>query len=138
MKAKLSSYATVTDYNRRFVEYAESIDFTDLFDHVKAFAKVNCEFEKPEIFTGRDGSTYIKFQSSDIADQCGPFGVILECCRIMNFSGCVVLEDDDTFRYWVGVSLRYSHKDGGSNGMDICRAEYRNGKWSFGNAGERR
>jgi len=139
MKATLNSNrATIADYNRAFVEYALTIDFSELFDHVKAFAKVECEFEQLDIVTSRsDGSTYIEFQSNDIADQCGPFAAILECCRIMNFGGNVVYDEKTgEFRYWTTVSLRYRHKDGGSNGMTVCQAEYKSGRWTFRNIGE--
>ena len=37
----------------------------------------------------------------------------------------------------VGVSIRYEHKDGGSNGMEVLRAWYKNGTWTFPDAGER-
>ena len=124
--------------NEELVTFAKTIDFTELFEHVRAFAGVGCEFHQPEITTNR-GNVYISCMSSDIAAFCGPFAAILERCYFYSFSNGV-FKDKETGKpgYWVSLNIRYEHKDGGSNGMDVVRAWYKNGAWEFANAGERR
>jgi len=137
MKATINERAMIHDHNRRFVEYAQAIDLSELFEHIRDFAQATCGFEQPEITTGRDGSVHINFKSYDIRPQTGPFSVILESCYFESFSSYVVADKEtDELWFWVSVSIRYTHLDGGSNGMELCRADYRNGKWSFRDAGE--
>jgi hypothetical protein len=120
------------------LEFAVTIDFTALFDHIKDFAGIACEFHRPEITTS-PGNVHISFMSTDITAQAGPFAAILKHCCISSFNNGV-FKDKETgeFGYWVGVSLRYEHKNGGSNGMEMLRAWYKNGAWAFLNAGEGR
>jgi len=139
MKAIINERAEIGLHNENFVKFAQTIDFTMLFDHIREFTKVDCEFAQPEIITNRNGSVHIEFSSENIASQTGSFSAILERCVLASFSNYVVQDKEtDELRYWVDVSIRYSHFDGGSNGMDVCLAEYRKGEWSFRDAGERR
>jgi len=134
-----SGLDNVNDNNRDLVKFAQMIDFSELYAHLQALAKVKCQFEVPVISFNRDGSVHIGFASENIAPQTGPFSAILESCKLASFSNWVV-RDKETgeLRYWVDVSIQYQHVDGGSNGMSVCMAEYRKGEWSFRDAGERR
>jgi hypothetical protein len=77
--------------------------------------------------------------SEDITSQIGAFAAILENCYIHSFSNGVY-KDKGTGElcYWVSVNIRYEHKNGGSNGMDMVRADYRSSGWEFSDAGQRR
>ena len=77
-------------------------------------------------------SVRILFESNDMKDLCGVFGKILKFCVVDNFS-CGVGENEDRtdLRAWWSVHLSYQHKDGGMNGMELFRAHYENGKWTF-------
>ena len=137
MKATLKN-VVIDNANEDFVAFAQSIDFTELFDHIKAFANVNCDFYPPEITT-RHGDVHISFMSEDITNQTGVFATILECCYIHSFSNRVFKsKDTEELGYWVSVSLRYEHKDGGSNGMEMVHAWYHSGEWEFRDVGQKR
>jgi hypothetical protein len=127
---------TIDNHNAELVDFAQTVDFTELFDHVKAFAGVECEFYQPEITTGR-GEVHISFMSDDITAQTGAFAAILERCCIHSFSNGVFMDQKTgELAYWVSVNLQYEHKDGGSNDMDMVRAWYINGEWVFTDAGQ--
>lgn len=127
-----------TDDNEELIAFAETIDFTELFDSIEAFTNITCSFNQPEITGNSSGSVAIRFTSANVANQCGPFAAILKECTIENFSNGVCRDiETNEIKYWVCVSIRYQHIDGGSNGMDICWADYtvKNG-WRIRNAGE--
>jgi hypothetical protein len=113
------------------IEFANGIDFSGLFHHVEMLAGQELTFGKPEVKEKSD-RVYIEFQSNNIASSCGVFGRILEYCVIGNFSNSVS-EDEKTgeLYYWVQVSVSYQHRGGGSNGMELLTAWYKNGEWSF-------
>lgn len=128
---------TVDNHNEELVTFAQTIDFTQLFEHTKEFTKIDCTFHQPEITTIR-GNVHIGFMSTDIANQTGAFAPILERCCLASFSNRV-FKDEKTneLGYWVQVSIQYEHKGGGSNGMEITTARYtKNGGWAFRNAGQ--
>ena len=128
---------TINEYNEEMVIFAQSIDFSELFKHVKTFTKVDCDFHQPEISTTpRD--VYISFASHDITSQTGAFASILEHCYFCGFNGSV-FKDKETkeLGYWVTVGIQYKHKGIGSNGMDVVSAWYRASTgWVYRNAGE--
>ena len=121
--------------NEELLTFAKDIDFSELFDHVRALAHVDCGFYKPEITTKR-GNVYIAFMSDDITTQAGLFAAILRCCYICSFSNGVY-KDAGTgeLGYWVSVSVRYNHKSGGENGMELTTARYHKGRWEFQDVG---
>ena len=136
MKATMKNVA-ITNENENLVNFAQTIDFAELFDHIKAFANIDCSFQQPEITTSRNGEVYINILSDDISSQAGVFGNILKRCYIQNSSGGVC-KDRETgeVKYWGIISLAYSHKDGGSNGMELCRAWYTDSDgWVFKDVG---
>ena len=136
MKAIVKN-ATITNENEELVNFAQTIDFAELFDHIKAFAGINCTFQQPEISTNRNTEVFIRFMSDDIASQTGPFAAILKRCNISSFSNSV-RRDRGTgeVKYWVIASIQYDHKDGGYNGMEVCRAWYTHSEgWVFKDAG---
>ena len=138
MKANLKD-VTINERNEALIKFAQTIDFTELFNHIEGFIKINCGFGQPEITTGRNGDVYVEFTSVDIKDQTGPFAHILRKCHITYFSNGVCRnKETQEIRYWTTVSIRYQHHDGGSNGMDICYAQYSDSEgWTFKNAGQR-
>lgn len=128
---------TVDNHNEDLVAFAQTIDFTQLFEHTKEFAKVDCTFYQPEIITIR-GNVHISFMSADIADQTGAFAAILKSCNLSSFSNSV-FKDKETgeLGYWVQVHMQYEHKGGGSNGMEVTTARYtKKSGWTFRNAGQ--
>lgn len=136
MKAIIKN-VNVNDYNQDLIAFAQTIDFSELFEHVKAFTGITCNFNQPEISTVR-GDVYVSFTSENIAEQAGPFAAILKNCYFSSFSNGVSRNrDTNELGYWVCVDIMYDHKDGGSNGMEVVRASFtqRTG-WVFRNAGE--
>ena len=131
--------ATINNDNEELVTFAQTIDFTKLFSHIKAFTKVDCGFYQPEITTNRNSEVYVTFMSNDIVNQTGTFAVILERCSIQSFSNGVCRDrETDEIKYWVIASIAYAHKDGGSNCMEVCHAWYTDSKgWLFRDAGKR-
>ena len=126
---------TIDNNNEELVTFSQTIDFSELFQHVKNLVKVECSFYQPEITTNR-GDVYIRFMSDDIASQTGAFASILENANISSFSNGVY-KDKETGEpgYWVQVNIQYQHKGGGSNGMEVVTAWYTDGKgWVFKNA----
>ena len=129
---------TIDSHNEELVSFAQTIDFTAIFEECKKFLKVDCNFHQPEITETR-GDIYINFHSDDITEKAGIFAFILEKCSLHSFSNRVY-RDKETGEasYWVQVSLQYQHKDGGSNGMHVLRGWYTASKgWIITNAGDR-
>lgn len=87
MKAIIKNIASETINDDR-VSFAQTIDFSELFDHIKVFTDVNCNFNQPEISAIR-GNIYISFTSENIAKQTGPFAAILKNCYFYSFSNGV-------------------------------------------------
>jgi hypothetical protein len=128
---------TIENDNDALVAFAQTIDFAGLFNHIRAFLKVDCGFYQPEIIASRKG-VYVTFVSDDITNLTGPFAAILDRCYIYESNNKVFKEKiTGEIGYWVIVGIRYEHKEGGSNGMNVVRAGYQSGKWEFYNAGER-
>ena len=123
---------SIDNHNEDLVAFAQTINFEELFNQIKAHTKVECEFHHPEITTTR-GNVHIGFMSHDIADQTGAFAAILERCCLASFSNGVFKEKETgELCYWVQVSIRYDHKGGGSNGMEVFSAWYSEAKgWTF-------
>jgi hypothetical protein len=137
MKAILKN-VTIDNNNEELVAFAQTIDFTELFDHVKTFAGIECSFYQPEITTNR-GRVYVSFMSDDITPQAGLFAPILRCCYIYSFNNSVYKDPaTNVISYSVSVNVRYEHKGGGSNGMDIVFAVYCRDKWTFYDVGSER
>lgn len=87
MTAKLH-IVTINDDNKELVAFAQTIDFTELFDHIKTFTNVDCSFYQPAIIAdGKD--VHITFMSDDITKQTGPFAPILERCYFKSFNNGV-------------------------------------------------
>ena len=123
--------------NEELAAFARTVDFAELFNRVRGFAGISCTFSQPEITTCR-GEVHISFMSDDIAKQAGAFACILERCRIQSSNNGVFKHaETGELEYWVGVDIRYEHKDGGHNGMEVLRAWHKNGAWAFLCAGER-
>ena len=128
---------TIDENNEKLVNFAQTINFDELFKYTQAYMKVDCEFHQPEITTSR-GTVHIRFMSHDIASQTGAFAAILERCYLSSFSN-YVFRDKETgeIGYWVTVSIQYEHTGGGSNGMDVMTAWYKESTgWTFKNAGK--
>ena len=134
MKAILKN-ATVDNDNAEHIDFAQTIDFTELFDHIKTFAGIECKFYQPEITT-KHGKVYISFMSDDVTAQTGLYAAILKCCYIQSASSGVYMGEE--LCYWVSVNVRYEHKNGGFNGMEMVFAVYCRGKWTFYNTGQER
>jgi hypothetical protein len=128
---------TRNDYNSEMIDYAQTIDFTELFNHVKSFINVKCKFNQPKITTGHNNNVHISFTSSDIASQVGAFSVILITCNLVSFNNGVYKQaETGELGYWVNIDIEYQHKDGGNNGMEVTRAWYSDSKgWEFQSAG---
>jgi hypothetical protein len=112
------------------IEFANQIDFSGLFHHAEMLAGQKLTFGKPEV-SERGNTIRVQFESNNIKLS-GVFGHILDTCVIGNFSNSVS-EDKETgeLYYWVQVSVSYHHRKGGSNGMELFTAWYRNGEWEF-------
>jgi hypothetical protein len=133
----MTNAVTTFNCDEGLLKFAKEVDFTELFSYIQKFTDVKCDFQRPEITINR-GSVHIDFMSDNIVSQTGAFASILDNCCFMSFGNGVVCDNDtNEISYWVSVSIRYRHKDGGSNGMDVCQARYSNGVWAFWNAGQR-
>jgi hypothetical protein len=131
-KATLQN-VTINERNEALAKFAQDIDFTELCEHAANHANVKCDFEQPVITANRHGELYINITSEDSRTQTGAFAAILESCRISSFStGFYIDKENGEPRCWVQLSLRYTHKDGGSNGMTLLDAWYsENDGWTF-------
>jgi hypothetical protein len=128
---------TMDEKNEEMVLFAQTINFAELFNHIKGYMNVDCDFHQPEITTSQ-GTVHIRFMSHDIASQTGAFATILERAYLSSFNN-YVYTDKETGEpsYWVTVSIQYEHKNGGSNGMDVATAWYKASTgWVFRNAGK--
>ena len=137
MKAIMKN-VTIDNENEELVNFAKTIDFTGLFNHIKTFTGIDCNFYQPEITT-RKGKVYISFMSDDITAQTGVFAMTLKRCYLYSSSsGNGVFSDKvaDEPCYYVYVQIRYEHKEGGSNGVNVVFATYRKSQgWRFINVG---
>ena len=124
--------------NEDLINFAQTIDFTELFEQIKNFTGIKCSFYQPEIQEDKSG-VYINIMSADITRQAGLFAAILKKCYLHSFNNGVYRNGESgELGYGVNVNIRYEHKDGGSNGMDVVSAYYTESKgWIFRNAGER-
>lgn len=114
-----------TEHNEKGLCFAKTVPFNKLFEHIRALTKADCEFSIPEIYTDRYGSVHVSFESNDITDQTGPFAAILKNCYLCVF-GCGVSPNEKTgeLQLWIRIDIRYEHKHGGSNGMDVTSGQY--------------
>ena len=137
--AVIGTNVTATENNQEHITFAQTIDFEPLFDHIRAFAKVDCDFGTPEIWTDRVGEVHISYESEELSNQTGPFAAILKECRIGSFSSNVFSKKETGEPgYFGSASLQYQHKDGGSNGMEVIRCSYSDSDgWIFRDAGAR-
>jgi len=121
--------------NEEYLAFAQTIDFTELFKHITSFLGIECAFYQPKISSG-GGKVYITFKSKDITLFAGPIASVLRSCYVKSYNNGV-FKDWETGKpaYWVNVSIHYEHKDGSENDMDVTRAWYCDGKWSFMDAG---
>ena len=123
-------------YEEENIEFANSIDFTELFRHAEVLSGTVLTFSGPNVVV-KGVNVYINFVSNDIASTCGAFGKILEKCVIESSNNGICRDEKtDELVYWVYINISYSHVEGGSNGMNLFDARYTNGNWSFRNAGE--
>ncbi|MFV0485398.1 MAG: hypothetical protein ACK5MU_04230 [Candidatus Saccharimonadales bacterium] len=123
--------ADIGEADEALIDFAKTIDFRGLYKQIRASALIVAEFEIPQIAIRRE-KIHIEFASKNVASQTGPFSAILKHCYIHSFSNSVFRDKEtDAPKYWVSVHIRYEHKDGGENGMDIGTALYCDGAWEF-------
>jgi hypothetical protein len=136
MKATLQN-VTINERNKDLIDFALNIDFSELCEHAAALAKVECNFQAPEIVQNRSGELFVDLTSDDITAQTGAFAAILKSCYIRQFS-TGIFRDKTTGepRCWVQLSMSYQHKNGGSNGMNLLDAWYNDREgWAFRDVG---
>ena len=130
MKQSLKNVIT-DDGSEEFVQFARTIDFTALFDQVKALTKADCGFHQPKVTTNHN-KVDVTFESEDITEQTGVFAITLERCCVCSFlNGMFKEKDTDEFNYWVCVTIRGEQKGGGRFDLALFTATYRRGKWNF-------
>jgi len=137
MKARVRDSAEAFGDKVELVLFAMDINFAELFNYLKAYTGVVCNYYQP-IIRYSFGKVKVTFESVDFIDQAGPFANILSRCFFHDFDS-EVYKDDETgeLGLWIIMDIRYQHKDHDDlSGMVLFRAEYANGKWSFANAGE--
>ena len=128
MNAKVKK-VTIDSTNEEQLAFAEAIDFSALFDHIKTYAGIDCTFYQPIIKTYR-GKVYVSFKSDDITAQTGPFAFAIKRCYIHSFSNGVGIDGfSDKLKYWVRVNIKYENYDGTFVSMGLLRAWYSDGKW---------
>ena len=121
-----------TENTSAFLDFAQTIDFTRLFDKIREVLKHNVKFPHLEITTIR-GQVHINFYSNDITDKAGIFSTILKETTVNSFNNYVCHDkENNRTAYWVNVNISYQHKDGGSNGMELLTAWYNTEDgWTF-------
>ena len=121
----------ITDENREQLAFAEGVDFAPAFEHIRKMANVTCEFEKPKF--GIDeytGNVYVGIESSDITEQTGAFAAAFRSCNIVCSNGSVSRDKaTGELVMWLQFSIKYTHKDGGRNEIDITNARYFRAMW---------
>lgn len=114
-------------------EFVNKIDWKGLNDHVSNLIGTNVDLSISRVSSSRSGSEYyIDVTETDVLKDCGVFSYVLKECVVDTF-GSTVSRDKETkqLRYWCSPHLSYKHKDGGMNGMSICRAWWDGTKWTF-------
>lgn len=88
---------------------------------------------KPELVK-RSHGTYIKWEGNEeLVDKSGIFTNVFKSVKVAAFSTSTVEEVNKDNEYWCTISLRWEHKDGGSNGASLGSARYSLEKktWEF-------
>lgn len=109
-------------------KFSDTIPYKELFANGAKIANVKTNFSEPEVEI-RNGQGYVKYQSDDIKEQCGPFGKVLRDCRLTQFNSSITFNDKTGEPYyWGSMDLSYQHNDGGSNGMKVMDYVYSKSK----------
>jgi hypothetical protein len=78
------------------------------------------EISKPVKFKKQVNGSRLRFETNTILNETGVFKNILKECVISSFGGGEIVDG----LMCGSVNLSYSHKDGGSNGLQICTYVY--------------
>ena len=138
MKAVLKS-AAISEINEGSVAFAKTIDFSELFEHIKKSLNIECSFNQPEISTLYH-KTYVKFNSEDIIGEAGFFAPLFDKCCIKSIGGAVYKDESNgdlcPFFYETQVSIVCEHKDGHVTEARLFPAWYTRSKgWMVKGAG---
>ena len=128
-----------TESNANLITFAETIDFTDLFNRLNAFLKTDCDFYPPEISTdiGRN-EVVISITSKRIAVQSDLFSAIFKDCRIEGYVYIYRRQYDDALELTCRgtIQLRCIHERFSQTDkhirIELCEFRYtRKNKWAL-------
>ena len=122
--------------NENAKKFAESIDMTELFDHIKSITGLSDLKFNYKITTNRYDEPYITFESQDLVEKVGFLKLIFSSISISQFNSEIIYsKESDEYYYWGTANFRYDHPSGGSNGCTFLRFRYIHGYWEFDDRG---
>lgn len=137
-KQKRKDYHDRTD--KRMNEFKQNLDLNPLFDWLREVTGINdLKFE-----VDRKQDNRIYWSSQNIVDKVGVMKFAFSEVVIESFSNGIATTAPDYYSsekidydkdydlyYWVSIHFAYRAKGGGTNGVDLASAQYKDGKWKF-------
>lgn len=102
----------------------KTVNWSPLFKEINKYLGTNLKFQ----IDSNEGGRRPRIISPNFVGETGIFKNILEeiTVDLFNFG-------QTELGLWMTVSVNYSQRSGGSNGMKFLTAWYENGKWKFNN-----
>ena len=114
-------------------KFAESIDWTDLFATLRKWVgDEEVQFEIPVLKINKNSArVFPKWEVVNFkTERLGIFGRLLDEVTIEPFYSNI-LDDEGEYIYTCTIHIHYTQKKGGSNSMELGRATYKNGVWTY-------
>lgn len=116
------------------VAYMECIDFGPLNKFISDIVGIEVKLEASNVRADRYGSSYYSdvADKRNFADQCGIMSPVYKEVYIDCFNSVLTRDkeaNDGSYYYWCSPSFRFNMTSGGSNGIGIATAVYKNGEW---------
>lgn len=123
MKKYLSDYT-----NEEIESFVESINFEELYQEIRN--KVGDDSLQFEMKYERNRIEIIN--TENLKDKCGIMAVAYNEVRLATFNTSIFVEEESgELAYWCTIHYEYEITNGGSNGITILTAHYKNRKWNF-------
>ena len=77
------------------------------------------------------GEKYFGLKSVELIRKCGIMALALNSVTLQHFNSKVFAdyEQGNYIGFWMTLYLRYTHLDGGINGINVADVRYDNGNW---------
>lgn len=112
-------------------DFYNTIDFKPVKDFICKLIGIDVNIHiSPDIHMRYQ---YVKLESDDIIDKAG--NIMQLMCRsavVDNFGGFIGYNEEQKSNIcWIPIHISYKSHSGGSNGMSIACARYKDGNWEF-------